>query len=89
MTDVADPFRALDVVLPAGLADFGPAHLAEGAAVHDAAELCAASGARPGRVGGPHHATTAVAAAAARRPRRGGQNPDRGAAPLDLLKLGP
>ena len=55
MADVADPLCAADVVLPAGLAHLGPAHLAEGPAVHDPPQLGPAAGARPVRVGRPHH----------------------------------
>ena len=87
MADVADPLRASDVVLPAGLAHLGPAHLAEGAAVHDAPELGPAAGARPARVGRPHHAAGAVGDAGVGVRLRGGQDADAGAAPLQLLEF--
>ena len=43
MADGADPVGALGVVLPACLADPGPADLAEGPSVHDPAQLGPAS----------------------------------------------
>ena len=89
MADVADPLCAADVVLPAGLAHLGPAHLAEGAAVHDAPELGPAAGARPARVGRPHHAAAGVVGDAGVGVRlRGGQDAHAGAATLQLLELG-
>ena len=89
MADVADPLCAADVVLPAVLADLGPAHLAEGAAVHDAAQLGAAAGARPARVGRPHHGAAGgpVDGAGVGVRLRGGQHAHRGAATLQLLEL--
>ena len=87
VADVADPLCAADVVLPAGLAHLGPAHLAEGAAVHDAPELGPAAGARPARVGRPHHAAGVVGDAGVGVRLRGGQDADAGAAPLQLLEF--
>ena len=89
MADVADPLRAPDVVLPAVLADLGPAHLAEGAAVHDAPQLGAAARARPARVGRPHHGAAGgpVDGAGVGVGLRGGQHAHRRAAPLQLLEL--
>ena len=84
MADVADPLSAADVVLPAGLAHLGPAHLAEGAAVHDAPELGPAAGARPVRVGRPHH-RVGGAGVGVRLGR--GQDADGGATPLQLLEF--
>ena len=89
MADVADPLGAADVVLPAGLAHLGPAHLAEGAAVHDAPQLGAAPRARPARVGRPHHGAAGgpVDGAGVGVRLRGGQQADLGAAPLQLLEF--
>ena len=90
MADVADPLCPPDVVLPAGLADLGPAHLAEGAPVHDAPQLGPAAGARPARVGRPHHGAVTcgpVDCAAVGVRLGGGQDADGGAAPLQLLEL--
>ena len=84
VADVADPLSAADVVLPAGLAHLGPAHLAEGAAVHDAPELGPAAGARPVRVGRPHH-RVGGAGVGVRLGR--GQDADGGATPLQLLEF--
>ena len=90
MADVADPLCPPDVVLPAGLADLGPAHLAEGASVHDAPQLGPAAGARPARVGRPHHGAVTrgpVDCAGVGVRLGGGQDADGGAAPLQLLEL--
>ena len=89
MADVADPLGAADVVLPAVLADLGPAHLAEGAAVHDAPQLGAAPRARPARVGRPHHGAAGrpVDGAGVGVRLRGCQHAHRRAPTLQLLEL--
>jgi hypothetical protein len=88
VADVADPLCPPDVVLPAALADLGPAHLAEGAAVHDAAELCPAATAGARGVWGPHHRASVDAVGVDVGGRgRGGEDADVGAATLDLVKF--
>ena len=65
MADGANPVGPLDVVLPTGLAHPGLAQLAEGPAVHDAAEFGATSAAGAVGVGGPMEAIVVDVGAAA------------------------